>query len=85
MPTLVNRNHGSLFSAAMDLVKSTGREFENDPGVHIGHISVYYDGHMIVLSGFRGYKVKMFFFSNILFPKQVLHCGSNVSLNGLTY
>lgn len=32
-------------------------QFESFPGVHMGHVSVYYNGSMIVLSGFKGYKV----------------------------
>lgn len=42
----------------MNLVKSnvSNQQMEHYPGEHIGHISVYHHGHMIVLSGFGGYK-----------------------------
>ena len=34
--------------------------FEEDPGINIGHITVSHNGHVIMLSGFKGYKVKSF-------------------------
>ena len=49
----------------MDIVKSSGDQSQSQhefspqfPGVHIGHIAVYYRGYMIVLSGYGGYKVR---------------------------
>ncbi|XP_075591877.1 kelch domain-containing protein 2 isoform X2 [Dermatophagoides farinae] len=30
--------------------------FEEDPGINIGHITVSHNGHVIMLSGFKGYK-----------------------------
>lgn len=59
MPSsLINRH--SFLSSIMNLVKSnvSNQQMEHYPGEHIGHISVYHHGHMIVLSGFGGYKVR---------------------------
>nr|XP_027201931.1 kelch domain-containing protein 2-like [Dermatophagoides pteronyssinus] len=32
------------------------QQFENDPGINIGHITVSHNGYVIMLSGFKGYK-----------------------------
>lgn len=45
---------------------TTDLQFESFPGVHMGHVSVYYNGSMIVLSGFKGYKVIIKFTSFIV-------------------
>lgn len=35
------------------------QQFENDPGINIGHITVSHNGYVIMLSGFKGYKVSI--------------------------
>lgn len=57
MPTVIKRDRsGSLFASLVDLFRITDK-LEENPGINIGHITVYHNNYVIVLSGFRGYKV----------------------------
>lgn len=61
MPTHPNanpENYRRLFTSVLDLVKMVGDNGRVEgPGVNIGHIAVSHNGQMILVSGFRGYKV----------------------------
>ncbi|KAH9404774.1 hypothetical protein TYRP_000605 [Tyrophagus putrescentiae] len=61
MPTHpnVNPEHYRLFSSMLDLVKMVGDQSSRveGPGINIGHVACSHNGQMILVSGFRGYKV----------------------------
>lgn len=57
MPTVIKRDRsGSLFASVVDLFRITDK-LDEDPGINIGHIAVHHNNYVIVLSGFKGYKV----------------------------
>lgn len=83
MPTLQNPrpdHYRSLLSSVLDFAKSSGEAMESSPGVHIGHIAVNHNGNMILLSGFRGYKVRFICVTLVTLPRVPALAGPNLGV-----
>lgn len=57
MPTGIRPDSVSLLCPKEFELLEPKKEFEDDPGINIGHITVCHNGFVFLLSGFNGYKV----------------------------